>query len=415
MKRLLALLLALCLMGGAFTALAEETPEATPLPGYTLRASADEVRVFATASMKANIVGYILPGGQQEVQVLRVQGEWCYIRFTSAYGDSYGYLPLACFDVAPQPTATPTPEIGFEVGTLAWVVNPAEGYRVNLREEPSPTAASVGKYYTGTPLALTGQVVNGFAQVLLADTVLCWLDTRFLTTDALGFVPEMPVVSVDNPGSGATLRDLPDTASDRLGWYEHGTPVTVLGVRADGWYHVIVEDKIGYMSEAMLSGTFPYEYGTDSDDPRLTDNMADGETFLYVNTRTANGQLHLRKEASSNSRSVGKFYSGTAVVVVSYTRTGWAYVRIGHTEGYMDADYLTPDKPVQAGVLRVIRNPRASGLNLRALPSTGSDILAFLDNYSAVTVLGELSDGWCYVQVCDTLGYMMGTYLEADK
>lgn len=413
MKRILALAAALCLVF-SLSAAADFAPAATatPLPGYTLRASADEVKVFAAKSMKANIVGYLLPDGQQEVHVLQTDGDWCYISFTSVQGVSWGYVPLSCFDVAaePSPTPAPTADSPFGVGVYAWIVNSRECYRLNLREGPSATAKSLGRYYTGTPVTLTGQVVDGFAQVLLAGTTLGWLDVRFLSTDSLSFVPEMPTVTIQNRGSGANLRSGPATTYSRLAWYGHGTAVTVLGVREDGWYHVMVDDRVGFIAASLLSGSFPY--GTDSDDPLLSDNMANGEAVLYINTRSTGGQLNLRKAASTTSKSLGLFYTGTPVTVISYTRTGWACVQIGQTQGYIDADYLTATKPTQYGEVRIVRNSRASGLNLRKLPSTGGELLGFAENYSRVTVLGDLSDGWCYVQYGDTLGYMMGTYLE---
>lgn len=411
MKKILALLMMITLMA-ALPAGAELLPgmPPAPLPGYTLRQTGETLTVFAARSIKANIAGRIQPG-TPDVYVLEVQGDWCFISFPASYGAGYGYLPLSCFDVAPKATPTPVPHPEYAVGAQAWVLNSGEGYRLNLRQEPSPTAKSLGKYYTGTPLTLTGAVEDGFAEVLLAGTTLGWLDVRFLTLDSQGFVPEMPPVIIDTV-SGAYLRSGPSAEADRLGRYEIGTEVVVLGVRADGWYHVLIGDAVGYISDAALSGTFPYAYGTDSDDPRLADNMADGSAILYLNTRSANGQLHLRQEASTKAKSLGLFYTGTPAVVISYTRTGWAYVRIGHLEGYMDADYLSAQKPTQLGQTRIIRNNRASGLNLRALPSTGSEILAFLDNYTQLTVLGELSDGWCYVLYGDVYGYMLGTSLK---
>ena len=39
-------------------------------------------------------------------------------------------------------------------------------------------------------------------------------------------------------------------------------------------------------------------------------------------------------------------------------------------------------------------------------------MLTFLDNYTQLTVLGELTDGWCYVLHGDVYGYMLGTSLE---
>ena len=116
-----------------------------------------------------------------------------------------------------------------------------------------------------------------------------------------------------------------------------------------------------------------------------------------------------------SAKSLGLFYTGTPVTVLSYTRDGWAYVRIGQTEGYMDADYLAPNAPTQHGAEYVVRNSRATGLNLRALPSTGGELLDFAPNYATLTVLGELSDGWCYVEYNGKTGYMLGDYLRKAK
>lgn len=414
MRRFFALMTALCLIIFSLPAKADAPPTPTPLPGYTLRVTADDIWVYATRSTKANIVGYIRADGSQEVHVLSVTGDWCYISFTSEYGLSYGYVPLSCFDVAPQPTPTPPPETVILPGTAAWVMNIDEGYRLNLREAPSYTADSLGKYYTGTPLTLTGQLENGFAQVFLANTLIGWMDVRYLTTDAIAFVPETPVVTVKN--NGGTLRSGPSTSYSRLGWYRQGTAITVLGVRSDGWYHVQVDDQFGYMYETVLSGTFPFGYGMDSDNPTHTNGNTDQKSVLFINTRSTGGQLNLRKSASSTAKSLGLFYTGTPLTVISYTRTGWAYVRIGQTEGYMDADYLTATKPTQYGDKRIIHNSRATGLNLRSLPSTGGELLDFAPNHSSVIVLGILSDGWCYVDYNGLLGYMLGSgSLEAEK
>ena len=74
-KRFCALTTALCLFFSNAPAIAENPGEPrAPLPGYTLRQSAEEVKVFAAPNMKANIVGYIIPGGQQQVDVLSVSG-----------------------------------------------------------------------------------------------------------------------------------------------------------------------------------------------------------------------------------------------------------------------------------------------------------------------------------------------------
>jgi len=320
-------------------------------------------------------------------------------------------VPLSCFDYTPPATPTPAPNepVVYKGGTQGWIVNQQEGYRLNLRSDPAATAKSIGKYFTGTPLLFTGNQRDGFVQVLLAGTTFGWLDERFVTADPLAFVPETPQTTVHNPGSGAALRSGPSTSQSRIGWYAHGTAVTVLGVQSDGWHHVDVAGQVGYMAPSVLSGTFPYDNGLDSD--AITHaNTATLE--MYINTRSSGGRLHLRRSPSVSAKSLGLFYTGTPVTVLSYTRDGWAYVRIGQTEGYMDANYLTSARPTQYGAMHTVRNSRATGLNLRALPSTGGELIAFAPNYATLTVLGELSDGWCYVEYDGNLGYMMGTYLK---
>ena len=417
MRKLFALLTTLCLLLNPLLVFSEFTSTLTPLPGYTLRPSAEEVRVYATRSMKANIVGYIIPGGSQEVHVLEVSGDWCHISFTSISGISYGYVPLAYFDYTPASTPTPAPDepITYTGGTTGWIINSQEGFRLNLRTDPSATAKSIGKYFTGTPLIFTGNQKNGFVHVLLAGTTFGWLDERFVTADALAFVPETPTVTIKNVGSGAVLRSGPASSYGRLGWYTHGTAVTVLGVQADGWHHVQIGDQVGYVSASLLSGTYPYDNGLDSDHITHNSDQVDGILQLYINTRTAGGQLHLRKSASVSAKSIGLFYTGTPVTVLNYTRSGWAYVRIGQIEGYMDADYLASLKPSQYGAKYTVRNSHATGLNLRTLPSTGGELLSFAPNYATVTVLGELTDGWCYVEYDGQLGYMLGTSLKKIK
>ncbi len=413
MRRIFALLTLLCLLFSTLPALGEFQTTLTPLEGYTLLPSAEEIRVYATRSMKANIVGYIIPGGSQEISVLEVSGDWCHVAFSSIAGISYGFVPLSYFDYSPPATPTPVADapVSYKGGTSGWIVNQQEGYRLNLRESPTATAKSLGKYFTGTPVLFTGNAKDGFVQVLLAGTTFGWLDERFVTADSLAFVPETPMVTVNNPGSGAVLRSGPATSQSRIGWFGHGTAVTVLGVQADGWHHVDVGGQVGYMAASVLSGAFPYDNGLDSD--ALTHNTTqNADLQLYINTRSSGGQLHLRKSASVSAKSLGLFYTGTPVTVLSYTRDGWAYVRIGQTEGYMDANYLASLKPTQYGAKFTVRNSRATGLNLRALPSTGGELLDFAPNYATVTVLGELSDGWCYVEYNGKLGYMMGTYLK---
>ncbi len=412
MKKLTALLLALMLLLPCMSAPNGGSARAasSAVSGWTLKPSDDEVKVYARPSLSANIVGYIIFGGRQEVEVLSVTGDWCYVRFTSIYGDTFGYIPLSRFQApaaatpTPSPTATPVPQSSSGV-----VSHQQPGQRLNLRTGPSTSTASLGKYYSGTPLAFTGLRQNGYVQVIIGATY-GWMDERYVTTYRWSAPNEMPLTAVENPGRGANLRFGPDTGHRILGWYAHGTAVTVMGVRADGWYHVQVKGQTGFMSETVLRDRFPWQYGPDADDPAISVDAMD--RVMYVDTDSSVEQQPLRQKASYDAATLGRFYTGTPVRVLSWTRTGWAYVDIGGLTGYMDLRYLADSKPPQAGVSRLIRNPYGTGLNLRSAPDSSSEILQFCPNYMSLTVLGDVGSDWCYVDVRGQTGFMLKKRLE---
>lgn len=406
MKKI-TLLMAMLMILLASTAIAEGVVYITPAPAaqpeLTLLPSDDEVKVYAIPSTKSNIVGYIIVGGRQEVIVEAVQGDWVKVQFTSIRGMTEGWIPRACFAAAATPTPTPTPAP--TLSGSAFIRNPQSGFRLNLRTGPSSSYTSLGKYYTGTPVTLMGESRGGYLRVRIGS-VTGWVDARFITDDGWSFTSELPHVTITNPGGGANLRDGASTSAMRIGWYPHGASVTILGVREDEWYHVAVAGQTGYMSSTLLSRTFPWHMGADSDAPAISGSTSASGANMFTTTAT-----HLRASASASARSLGVFYSGCPVSVISYTRTGWAYVRIGELSGYVDTGSLSATAPIRTGQTRTIINPYGTGLNLRTMPTTDSTVLFLCRNYASVCVLGDLADDWCYVVVDGQAGYMMGTRL----
>lgn len=407
MKKLALVLILLVILGSA--ALADgRYPTPQPTIPMELIPSQDEVKVYTRPNTKANLAGYIIVGGHQEVEVISRQDGWYYVRFTSIYGDTYGYIPASCFQAAatPMPTPTPTPA----VNVTAFVCNPVAGDRLNLRLNPSGTAATLGKYYTGAPVVLTGKTQAGFSEVIIG-TLTGWMDSDYLTTNPYGFVNAMPEVQVAN-ASGLNLRSGPSTGYKRIGWYPDGATLTVMGIREDGWYHVAVGGQIGFMDSSYMSQTFPWRYGSDSDDSSVSSGVGGSADVCYVHSSSLTDRVNLRTAPSTTAGSIGRFYTGTPVTVLSYTRTGWAYVRIADMTGYMDQSFLTGSVPLQYGQVRYIRNYTGTGLNLRTLPSTDSEVILLCPNGQSVTVLGDLTGGWCYVRVGDLFGYMLSASLK---
>ena len=62
----------------------------------------------------------------------------------------------------------------------------------------------------------------------------------------------------------------------------------------------------------------------------------------YVNNPRSTQILHLRETPSQSARSIGQYYNGTQVKVVSYGAT-WCEVYVGTKHGYMMTRYLSFD------------------------------------------------------------------------
>lgn len=146
--------------------------------------------------------------------------------------------------------------------------------------------------------------------------------------------------------------------------------------------------------------------------------MADGSTSRMVAGTTAvvnnpdpNDRLNLRTKPSQDAPTLGKYYNGTWLEVLSDEKDGWVKVRIIDLEGYMMARFLvTPDQlPIGAATVPTVKiqNSGGSGLNLRKAQSMRSASLGLYQNGSTVRVFG-VSETWCHVQTEDgSVGFML--------
>ena len=209
---------------------------------------------------------------------------------------------------------------------------------------------------------------------------------------------------VNNPG-GQELLDLyakPSAGSKSLGAYRNGTTVQVVDTQGE-WAHVQLYGAEGYMSLDALMLTDKYNSlthitwgrkrredapplmlyeGPSEEAPsdtiledvsmRILDTVGvwylvdvqgrqgyvPGQNLHVVHSRTRdydtnityfvvanpNGQdrLHLRREPSTKSESLGRYFNGTQVEVIPEANPmgDWRHVRVDGKEGYMMAEYL---------------------------------------------------------------------------
>ena len=108
------------------------------------------------------------------------------------------------------------------------------------------------------------------------------------------------------------------------------------------------------------------------------------------------GRLNLRQYASSTSRSLGKYDSGSWVVVQGASTSGWYPVRTmdGKT-GYMAGNYLTF---AQSGSTGTVAYANGGYVNLRRGPSLDYAVVTRVTSGTTISIL-DASYEWNYVSV----------------
>lgn len=140
----------------------------------------------------------------------------------------------------------------------------------------------------------------------------------------------------------------------------------------------------------------------------LTMSCALAQEAVVDNGSDPSSQLNMRDQPSRDGRSLGKFYSGTQVEVVSDAGEGWSQVTIGggqnSVSGYMMSSYLSADASgvVDGTYEKDVVSPYGTqSVVLRSRPSDSYDAVAMLAVGDSVTVIG-VSGSYYYVQLGDS-------------
>lgn len=122
--------------------------------------------------------------------------------------------------------------------------------RVHLRQSPSGGAASLGLYFTGTPVERLATADGGFSRVRIG-TETGYVRTEYLSSTA---EPACMTCVVDNPTSDwVNLRSGASFQAEPVGRLENGEVVTLMGETASGWSYVQVGGVRGYVVTEFLS------------------------------------------------------------------------------------------------------------------------------------------------------------------
>ena len=141
---------------------------------------------------------------------------------------------------------------------------------------------------------------------------------------------------------------------------------------------------------------------------------ADEDGYLaFVNGKTAD-RVHLRKAPSTDSESLGLFFTGTPVTCFSAPNQTWIKVKIGAQSGYMMSKFLsTADEAGFEMVGRVKNVP--DYVRVLTEPKDGVDFVFSISAGETTRVLGETNSHWYYICEGADVGYIRTKYLSVES
>ena len=227
-----------------------------------------------------------------------------------------------------------------------------------LRSRPSANSDNLGYYFNGVHADVIGGPAKGWVEVAIGSL------TGYLREEDLIIDPpadiaaaELPTVKVAyKDGPRLTMRAEQNYQSEKLGSYENGTEMTVLGFTED-FAHVMGPDlQVGFMmawgvdpqltvsaarEEAKQTAPATAE-GTSAPEMPAATPPPDAAAITVDN---AGGEgANLRARASSGSESYGLYMNGTKVYLLRWGEW-WCRVWADGKTGYMMTKMLDVQQP----------------------------------------------------------------------
>ena len=293
----------------------------------------------------------------------------------------------------------------------AVIANPLVADRLNIREKPNADAASLGRFYSGTPVYVMDETTDkegsvwAYVQVGHGEwddpaVVRGYARKEFLMRKNRNYGAPEKFVSAEPANASLGLKTQPKASSPTTKILRGS--VWVLGDVGDDWRYVMLKDAYGhgYVKTNQLKNRVIEVYGA----------------FIAPSDDGEKAAVYADKELT---RPVASVYSGAYAVITDFTREGWAYVKC---LGAMDA-YRADESAGICGYmaqkdLQVFVHPWGvetkvkTGYALRDIPLTGENPLT-IPKGAALVVMGE-KDGKYQVNF-RSMGSVLETVALVDK
>ena len=189
-----------------------------------------------------------------------------------------------------------------------------------------------------------------------------------------------------------------------IGRYPSGTwGVTGISFLHGNWINV----GPGWVCEDMYNGHFlfgrhPWSDITQMDWSAIPSDMTNLSAYLDTsriatpNNPNAKDRLHLRKLATKDSRSLGKYYNGTPLEILSL-EGDWTQVRVGGQVGYMMTKYILTGQAVNQQVSAILRKTNVHPLTEIRWDNENTPCKLAGYEIERLFIIGVVEDEWYLV------------------
>ena len=326
-------------------------------------------------------------------------------------------LPGGLVEVKPTETEPPVTEATEPVNENMATVKD----QLTVRSSPSTGAKVLGYLDPGTKVEIIKtETYMGVEWALIREgwVVLDYLETNLGSpaADPDDTTPEETKPADTEPGNttkisgtvtanGLYIRKDPSPTGDVVGSYANGTKITILETK-NGWGRT----EKGWVSMTYVSTTGNTgNTNTNNNTPNNTTNnnttnttTTDGATYFITAS-----ELNIRDSASANGNKVGTYVRGDKVVVTE-TSNGWGKTDKGWIS--MQYAYKNGDKGANTAKGIVL----GEGLNIRSGPGTGYGSVGSYASGARVNILEQINGWGCTNKGWISLNYVYIDGTEAD-
>lgn len=201
-------------------------------PLYATPYMSNEIVTYVTNASYVTVLG-IRPNGMYHVMY---QGQSGYIRQDALRE----VLPWDLNQVDVETGATEQIYLDASYDSL-YVLSSKKGSRVNLRNKPDSGAVMLVQYYTGTPVTVIGEPVNGF-QYIRIGRVEGYMMEEFLVDTPYERESDLKLYEIVTDVGYGTVQKWNSDTSEVVDVLYNGTKVVVVG-RDGKWAHVVYDEK----------------------------------------------------------------------------------------------------------------------------------------------------------------------------